>query len=195
MLGGRAQRALGIAEHGGEFGRRDGAHVGAHFAVRPAVWPRRTKTMPVFGLGGKHVQGGRSAGMNADTADGDRGAKRGLPASLHSSCLPPHANARAAPPDPQHPSISPVKCRKVNLRQIAGPPSPGKIPFCCEHFRRGVNHRQLTLSYRLLPFNRRKAPKRGLCHRPSAGQTPEHTPFRGFDRRFTAAEQLLKTLR
>ena len=37
MLGGRAERPLGIAQHGGKFGGGDGAHVGANFALDRAV--------------------------------------------------------------------------------------------------------------------------------------------------------------
>ena len=37
MFGGRAQRALGIAKHGREFGRGDRAHVGADLALERAV--------------------------------------------------------------------------------------------------------------------------------------------------------------
>ena len=36
MLGGGHQRPRFVAQHGGEFGRGDGAHVGGDFAIRAA---------------------------------------------------------------------------------------------------------------------------------------------------------------
>ena len=56
VLRGRAQRALGIAEHGGEFGGGDGADVGADFAVRAAVLAEADEDNAGVGLGGKHVR-------------------------------------------------------------------------------------------------------------------------------------------
>ena len=46
MLGGGAQRSVGIAEHGREFGGGDRAHVGAHLPVGGPSMPVRTKLMP-----------------------------------------------------------------------------------------------------------------------------------------------------
>ena len=97
MLRGGAQRAFGIADHGGEFGGGHGADIGANFAVRAAVLAETDEDDAGVGFGGKHVQRGRRAGMDANTADGGRGAKRGLPASFHSWHLPPARGPRVLP--------------------------------------------------------------------------------------------------
>ena len=69
MLGGRAQRPGGVAEHGGKFGCGDGADVGDDFAVRLAVGAAADKHNAGIGFGRKHGQRGGRAGMHADAAD------------------------------------------------------------------------------------------------------------------------------
>src|SRR5581483_7255619 len=43
------------------------------------------------------------------------------------------------------------------------PDKPAKIPLICEHFNARPNQRQFTVSYRLLPPNRRKAASNATC--------------------------------
>ena len=93
MLGGRAQRAVGVADHRGEFGRGHGADVGANLAIRSAVLTQANEDDAGIGFGRQHIQRGRRAGMDAYPANGGGGTKRGLPASFHSSR--PTRNARA----------------------------------------------------------------------------------------------------
>jgi len=48
---------------------------------------------------------------------------------------------------------------EIRLAACAAPPPPpsAEIPLVVEQFSPWANHRQLTLSYRVLPPNRRKA--------------------------------------
>ena len=145
-------------------------------------------------LGGKHSQGGWRAGMDADAADGGRGCEAWSAYRLSSVALTDCTHDARCPLEAQIPDFA-GKRRKANLRQRAGPPpSPSKIPFCYEHFRRRQNHRQLTLSYQVLPSNRRKgAPKRDLSARPSREKHWKYRPFRDHRScRNAAASQFLK---
>ncbi len=71
MLGGRAERALGVAQHGGEFGGGDGAHVGADFALDRAVGGDAAEDDACVVIGGIQRQRDGQAGMDADAGDGN----------------------------------------------------------------------------------------------------------------------------
>jgi hypothetical protein len=55
------------------------------------------------------------------------------------------------------PYFASVVGRKAPRHKPHTPATTGKIPFIEEDFNLEVNHRQLTLSYRLLPPKRRNA--------------------------------------
>ena len=170
VLGGRAKRTGGIAQHGGEFGRGDGAHIGADFAIG---WPfdaAADKDDAGVGIGRMHGQRDGQAGMDADAADRGLIAKRGLPASFHvalphRSVTPMHA-MRAAPRNPGvRVPISP-KMSEDNPAADAAipPPCPAKSPLPTKTLACGgisANSRFLTDCYlqnaAMLPETRRAA--------------------------------------
>ena len=83
MFGGRAQRALGVAKHGGKFGSGHGANVGANFALDAAVGTNALEYDAGIVVG--RMQGERDGRtrMNADARNGNRLAQRGLLGALH----------------------------------------------------------------------------------------------------------------
>ena len=136
VLGGRAERAGGVAEHGGEFGGGDGADIGANFAIGLAVDAAADEHDAGVGFGRKHGERGRQPGMNANAADRGLIAKRGLLAGFHAPFRTPVS------PDARE-ACSPIedlvevprfrqKCRRMTLRLNArrSPPTLGENPLC-----------------------------------------------------------------
>ena len=161
MLGGRAERAGGIAQHGGKFGRGDGADVGVDFTVGLAVGAAAHEHDAGVGFGGQHGQRRRRARMHADAADRGLLAQRGLPAGFHAQNLYARSTPCTRSVQPREPgrfSFSPKmpEVRFAVLRRIP-PPRSAEIPLVGEQFSARANPRQLTLSYRVLPLKRRKA--------------------------------------
>lgn len=117
-----------------------------------------------------------------------------LPAFIRSA--DPIARKTHVPPDwaIQSPDFA-GKCGKANLRHPCRPPqSPGKIPFCFEHFSWLRNQRQLTLSYRVLPPNRRKAARNGASLSADRVQLPENARLFGLGQGSEAPDPIYKKL-
>src|SRR5215469_3847303 len=68
VLGGGYQRPGGVAEHGGEFGGGDRAHVGRDLTLLPPFDMRADEAQPRVGVGRMQRQRDRQTGMDADTA-------------------------------------------------------------------------------------------------------------------------------
>src|SRR4029079_5198197 len=68
MLGGGYQRARFVAQHGGELGRGDSAHVGGDLAIRAALDARTDKAETGTGVGRVQRQRYRLARMYTNTA-------------------------------------------------------------------------------------------------------------------------------
>ncbi len=66
MLGGRAQRPIGIAEHGREFGGGDRAHIGAHFPIGTTLDAGAHEADAVIRIGRVDREGDRQARMDPD---------------------------------------------------------------------------------------------------------------------------------
>ena len=96
MFGGRDGRAVMVAEHGGEFGRRHRAVMGAQFAVGLAVDSAAQKYDAGIGFGRMQCKGGGRAGMNADAGDGHMILQRRLPAGGYAPhhAFVPHLTAK-----------------------------------------------------------------------------------------------------
>ena len=88
MLGGRAERPGGVAEHGGKFGGGDGAHVGADFARERAVGGDALEHDAGVVVGRMQRQCNGQAGMDTDAGNGDLFAQRCLLGALHQSRCP-----------------------------------------------------------------------------------------------------------
>ena len=84
VLGGGYQRPGGVAQHGGEFGGGDRAHVGRDLTILPAVDMGADETQPGVGVGRMQRQRDRQTGMDADTAQRRVIAKRRLLGDFHS---------------------------------------------------------------------------------------------------------------
>ena len=83
MFRGRAERALGVAQHGREFGGGDRAHVGANFALDRAVGGNALENDAGVVVGGIQRERDGAAGMHADAGDGNLVAQRCLLSTLH----------------------------------------------------------------------------------------------------------------
>ena len=90
----------GIAEHGGEFGGGDGAHVGPDFAFGTIGGRGAQKGDAAVGISGMQREGRGKSGMNADAEHGDVVAQRRLLGALHHPL--PHC-PRARGPCGPHP--------------------------------------------------------------------------------------------
>ena len=117
--------------------------------------------MPVSASAGCMVSVAGEPGMDANAADRGLVAQRGLPAGFHARSERPSDPRCTRSVQPSRTRTSPLFAK--NVGGIVSRPSPqppatsAEIPFVGEHFSASTNHRQLTLSYRLLPPKRRNA--------------------------------------
>ena len=148
MLGGRDERAGGIAEYGGEFGGCDGADSWRAISRSVSPSPRNAQTRCRCRLPPDARSGGRRTGMHANAGDGGLVAQRGLPAGLHAprhASFEPdrfHANLPWQPSLPLPENAKAVQGNLVNRSRMSGqlaaeppPPNSPVIP----HPRR-INH-------------------------------------------------------
>ena len=197
MLGGRAQRPVGVAEHGGEFGGGDGADVGADFAVGLAVGAGADEHDAGVGIGGMHGQRGGQAGMNADAADRGLIAKRGLPASFHSSARSPARCTLDAqlPSGLPSPLISPINVGRT--ASAAKPPIPRRPPAKSPFAANTLAAPRITPTHAFLPSvtfeSPQSCPKRGTVDRASRRQSARPSAALRAPRTATAAG-ITKTL-
>ena len=132
MLGGRAQRAGGIAQHGREFGGGDGAHVGADLALDRAVGGDALEHDTGIVVGRMQSECDGAAGMDADAGEGSLVAQRCLLSALHqpvSASL--HCRLRVPLRRPQRSHISAFNSATTRKLWKAAP-RDRKVPYAAE---------------------------------------------------------------
>ena len=132
MLGGRAERAGGVAEHGGKFGGGDGAHVGADFALDRAVGGDALEHDTGVVVGRMQGERDGTAGMNADAGDGNMVAQRCLLSALHSTrSRKPDSEPCGPHPSPNGATISAFNS-SCGIAPHRATPRDRKVPFTAE---------------------------------------------------------------